>query len=50
MKVDDTLKFFILKYNCSSVDFIVEPASANFYNEMGMLDKKITYVFFCNQK
>jgi hypothetical protein len=43
MVVDDTLKSFIFKYNFSKEDFMVESASANFYNEMGMLDKDITY-------
>jgi hypothetical protein len=43
MTVDDTLKSFILKYNFSREDFMVEPASANFYNEMGMLDNEMTY-------
>ncbi len=43
MTVDDTFKSFILKYNFSKEDFMVEPATANFYNELGMLDREITY-------
>ncbi len=32
-----------MKYNFSREDFMVETATANFYNEIGMLDQEITY-------